>query len=723
MKLNHILSISLMAASSCHASPTPILDLLAMSSPETELLVREGIKLARSQDIEKRISADFSLEKSWNNEVLFGGDWDNTEPGNSEHASLSVTCVECYTRGTVTAKVTDKHFLDPKLRLGFSGVQAYAALDVKASAEQTFSLNLFASNSPIGIGITGLDVGVVFFVDLVFSLSEAIDLTAGFQVTVPDDAYIEADIFKGDIDDSAFGGLNSQSLPVTVVSGHATFKADLRLRVQAGAEASIDLFGIGAGAVIGIYANIIEFAVSIEKTPTCDLETEIWWDLNVGAYAHIDVVVDYTTLGPVPTVSTTFLVGETITSCWIEAAPTTPALPATTSEAAIVSSLSSASPSSPSSPSSPEASYSPPALSSSLAETGGAGVTTPVAVTSAAATSAVASSTDVTLVWTPSMVLSVTASEVSFTVSETSPTDSVSSPVSSDTSASPLTTASTLSPSSYSQGIGGSPGSVSSAYSSSLVAASSYSHGVNYSHGVGTYSISIPSAYSSSVAVIAGPTYTSTYTYSMTRCGAPGVINCPATYQSEVVVTRTTTICPATATAVTTTTTVVPPAVTVVPIPSESSKTAVPNHTSGEVVVIVLTPLPTPVVATFVAPAENTSAHVKEYTGLVEGHSTIATATPATTTAAITSNAGLQTPSPTPLIVPSPSVDQNVNVPGNVTAVGTGFTPGATQSGASSSLKPVTAGASRLSGFDSEYGYMYVSAAATFVIASLMGIL
>jgi hypothetical protein len=83
--------------------------------------------------------------------------------------------------------------------------------------------------------------------------------------------------------------LNGQSLPVTVVSGTATFKADLRLRVQAGAEASLDIFGIGAGAVIGIYANIIEFVAVIDKTPTCPLETEIWWDLNVGAYAHLDV--------------------------------------------------------------------------------------------------------------------------------------------------------------------------------------------------------------------------------------------------------------------------------------------------------------------------------------------------------------------------------------------------------------------------------------------------
>ncbi len=103
----------------------------------------------------------------------------------------------------MTAEVTDKHFLQPRLRLGFSGVEAYASLGVRASAAQTFSLNLFASDSPVGIGISGLDVGVVFFVDLVFSLSEAIDLTAGFQVSVPDDAYLEADIFKGDIDDSA----------------------------------------------------------------------------------------------------------------------------------------------------------------------------------------------------------------------------------------------------------------------------------------------------------------------------------------------------------------------------------------------------------------------------------------------------------------------------------------------------------------------------------------
>jgi len=113
-------------------------------------------------------------------------------------------------------------------------------------------------------------------------------------------------------------GISSKSLPVTVKSGKATFKADLRLRVQCGAEADIDMFGIGAGAELGIYANLIEFVAVLDSTPTCALQSTEWWDLNVGAYAHLDVVVDWKTIGAIPTVSTTLLSAPTLTQCWIE---------------------------------------------------------------------------------------------------------------------------------------------------------------------------------------------------------------------------------------------------------------------------------------------------------------------------------------------------------------------------------------------------------------------
>lgn len=108
---------------------------------------------------------------------------------------------------------------------------------------------------------------------------------------------------------------------MTVHSGSATFKADLRLRVQCGAESDFDLIGIGAGAAVGIYANIIEFVAVLDSTPSCELQTREWFDLNVGAYARVSVEVDYKTIGLVPTVSTTFFNSPTFTQCWIDDSP------------------------------------------------------------------------------------------------------------------------------------------------------------------------------------------------------------------------------------------------------------------------------------------------------------------------------------------------------------------------------------------------------------------
>lgn len=122
-------------------------------------------------------------------------------PDTTLGVSLQVTCIECYTKGMVTANLWED-LIDPKLRLEFTDVEAYAFLGVETTAGQTFSLNLFTSNSPIGLAFPGLSVGVVFFVDLVFSLTEAIDLTGGFHVKLANDAYLEADIFGGDIADS-----------------------------------------------------------------------------------------------------------------------------------------------------------------------------------------------------------------------------------------------------------------------------------------------------------------------------------------------------------------------------------------------------------------------------------------------------------------------------------------------------------------------------------------
>lgn len=53
-------------------SPTP-LD-LSLGRPQTELVVPEAAEAAvAGPHLEKRLSADFCMDKSWDNEVLFAG--------------------------------------------------------------------------------------------------------------------------------------------------------------------------------------------------------------------------------------------------------------------------------------------------------------------------------------------------------------------------------------------------------------------------------------------------------------------------------------------------------------------------------------------------------------------------------------------------------------------------------------------------------------------------
>lgn len=168
--------------------------------PLNELEVRDPMEAVRREHLEKRISADFSLDHEWNNEVLFSGSW--TESGDiSESVALSVTCLECWTKGIVTAKLTTEDIIEPVIRLDFEGVEAYVDLDISTSAAATYAINLFSTETPLGLSLPGLDIGLVFYVDLVFSLSATIDLEGGFYVKLEDDAYLETDVFTGDITD------------------------------------------------------------------------------------------------------------------------------------------------------------------------------------------------------------------------------------------------------------------------------------------------------------------------------------------------------------------------------------------------------------------------------------------------------------------------------------------------------------------------------------------
>lgn len=333
--------IGLLSAGLASASPTRVNPHLL--APLNEVAVRDPLEVARDPSIEKRISADFSLNHEWHNQVLFEGQWAESGEQDSQAVSLSVVCRECWTKGSVTARLTTQDIFKPVVRLELGGVQAYVDIGVDVSASAVYAINLFTSNSPVGIGFPGLSVGLVFYVDLVFSASAVLDLDGGFYVSLEDDAFLETDIFTGDITDSLFDGIGTKSFPITVRSGSATFKAALRVRVQLGVETEVPLIGVslGGGAVVGIYANLVEFVAELDSTPDCALETRQWFNLNVGAYARAGFDLDFTSIGVAPTVSTTLFDSPTFTQCWIDGGPAKSGIdggqPATVSVSAVTS--------------------------------------------------------------------------------------------------------------------------------------------------------------------------------------------------------------------------------------------------------------------------------------------------------------------------------------------------------------------------------------------------
>ena len=88
-------------------------------------------------------------------------------------------------------------------------------------------------------------------------------------------------------------------------SGAATFKAALRVRVEAGT--TIEILGNGFDFELGVYADLVQYVATIGTTAECAFAIVHSVDLSVGAYAHAVVSIDYKEFGVSPAVVTTLL--------------------------------------------------------------------------------------------------------------------------------------------------------------------------------------------------------------------------------------------------------------------------------------------------------------------------------------------------------------------------------------------------------------------------------
>jgi hypothetical protein len=123
--------------------------------------------------------------------------------GNSEYVTLDLTCNDCYTDGSISFSLSDGDLFDPKLKTEFtSGFEAYFDFELSMTKGATYAVTLFGSHEPIGLSTDFFSIGAVCYLDLVFCLSEELDVQAGFYVNITKDAFFEASILSGDISSS-----------------------------------------------------------------------------------------------------------------------------------------------------------------------------------------------------------------------------------------------------------------------------------------------------------------------------------------------------------------------------------------------------------------------------------------------------------------------------------------------------------------------------------------
>jgi hypothetical protein len=144
--------------------------------------------------------------------------------GFADTVSLELECVDCRTWGsaliTTTGVTKDESVIgdiisffenpidcivnafDLEVKIEFLDVGGHFEFDLVASDTVSYSYSIFQSESLAGIAVSSdVSIGLVLFIDLVFSLTAEIDLEAGFEFAFPEGAYITVDPLEGKIID------------------------------------------------------------------------------------------------------------------------------------------------------------------------------------------------------------------------------------------------------------------------------------------------------------------------------------------------------------------------------------------------------------------------------------------------------------------------------------------------------------------------------------------
>ncbi|KAI0160221.1 hypothetical protein GGR57DRAFT_411180 [Xylariaceae sp. FL1272] len=223
------------------------------------------------------------------------------------------------------------------LRFELDGLEIYLELDTLLTAESSYTLNLYTSDSPIGFAVSDDNyVGVVVAVDLILNADANIDISTGVHFKANDGLAFDLSLFGQNVTGIDNPGSSFEFLPLTV-SGAGTLTAVLRVALQAGIDLDIDikLDEISGGAQVKVYADLAEFTTNVTASTDaddddgCNLRVQEYYTFAVGAAAGATLAIGNETWGPdyqtkVPIFYTT-LADKCITAAPSSAIPTSTA--------------------------------------------------------------------------------------------------------------------------------------------------------------------------------------------------------------------------------------------------------------------------------------------------------------------------------------------------------------------------------------------------------------
>ncbi|KAI0811314.1 hypothetical protein GGR55DRAFT_642493 [Xylaria sp. FL0064] len=302
---------------------------LATANPHNGLL---GLgSSGKGLDLGKPISANVDLSADLSGKTLIAGLLADiiVDPiaEAKAGAKVAVVCEDCHIKGDIDASISLEKVV-PALSLSLKDIEVLLDLDVYIGAAATIAVNL-VTPAKVSLPLPGLDIEALVHLDLVLGVHTELDLSAGVYVSLPE-ASLETDILSGDILDVDFSGVVVKVLPIEVRIGCTELLADLRLRVDLGVAAAVDVDeilplnqiipgldipAIGAGLEVAVYANLLEYVGLFCAASGCPLAKEVY-GLNVGAAVELGVAVeDLLSIHLAPTVATAVLSIPTNTIC------------------------------------------------------------------------------------------------------------------------------------------------------------------------------------------------------------------------------------------------------------------------------------------------------------------------------------------------------------------------------------------------------------------------